>query len=69
MGPHKPTRHLVFCETCGHGVHSMETHIQTEGHKRNLRRQTGETTGHRPRLPINVGIAEIIKEEEDAGLD
>lgn len=60
---HIPVCCTAFCEVCGHGVHNMETHIQTEDHKRNLRRQSGETTGHRPRIPTGVGIARITKEE------
>ena len=28
----------AFCKTCGHAVYNMETHVQTEEHKRSARK-------------------------------
>jgi len=62
MEPDKLVRCTAFCGVCNHGVLSMEAHIQTNEHKRNLKRQSGQLTGHRPRVPTKVGITRIIKE-------
>lgn len=67
--PDKPPRCTAFCEICGHGVLSVKSHIQAEEHKRNLRRQDGKLRRRRPKIPINVGTARIIRGEKDAGLD
>ncbi len=31
----------AFCEVCGHGVYNLEKHLQSEDHKRNLRKEQG----------------------------
>lgn len=41
-----------FCKICRHGVFDMEKHLESEEHKRQVRRSKGE--GYRlikPRLP------------------
>lgn len=34
----KDSEEALFCKTCGHKVYDVEAHIQTEEHKRNVRK-------------------------------
>jgi len=47
----KRIKSFTFCEVCCHEVVNLAKHIETQEHKRQLKRQTKESTSSRPRLP------------------
>ncbi len=57
-----PINCKAFCEVCSHGVFNMEKHIQSEEHRRNLKKARGEFMGLEPRTPMPKAVPNEVSE-------
>ena len=52
--PRRDTPKMEFCRVCGHSIYDFSKHVQTEEHRRNVRRLSDASKDTKPRLPMEV---------------